>query len=133
MPGSIVHLVVQQRLANYLKDTQAQPYAGLLLADACSPYAAFGSMGPDYLFFSLKEYGTPLDELANFIFGVYDSLRPLIDFCETYVEPVKQGLEDAVAAVDAVLFKGLIVSWPKNAVHAGISRSVPITQKGYPF
>ena len=27
----------------------------------------------------------------------------------------------------------LLVSWPKNAIHAGISRSVPITQKGYPF
>jgi len=25
------------------------------------------------------------------------------------------------------------LSWPKNAIHAGISRSVPITQKGYPF
>lgn len=108
MPGSITHLIVQQRLANYLKDTKANKYADLLLKDPCSPYAAFGSMGPDYLFFSLKEYGTPLDELANFLFGVYDSLRPLIEFYETYVEPVKQGLEDAIAAVDAALFQGLI-------------------------
>jgi hypothetical protein len=108
MPGSVVHLVVQQRLPSYLRELEAIKYAELLLADPCSRYTAFGSMGPDYLFFSLKEYGTPLDELANFIFGAYDSLRPLIEFYETYVEPVKQALEDAVTAVDEVLFKGLI-------------------------
>jgi hypothetical protein len=28
-------------------------------------------MGPDFLFFSVKEYGQPLQDLVNFIFGVY--------------------------------------------------------------
>ncbi len=108
MPGSMVHLIVEQRLPVYLMEFKAEKYAKLLLSDPCSRYSAFGSMGPDYLFFSLKEYGTPLDELVNFIFGVYDSFRPLIEFYETYIEPVKQGLEDAITAVDAALFQGLI-------------------------
>lgn len=108
MPGPITHLIVQQKLPRYLQELKAQDYAKLLLSDPCSRYSAFGSMGPDYLFFSLKEYGTPLDELVNFLFGVYDSLEPIIDFYEKYIEPVKTALDDAVAAVDEVLFKGLI-------------------------
>jgi hypothetical protein len=108
MPGSIVHLVVQQRLPQYLRESKATRYAELLLRDPCSRYTAFGSMGPDFLFFSLKEYGTPLSDLTNFIFGAYDSLRPLIEFYETYVEPVKQGLEDALSAADQAVFNGLL-------------------------
>jgi len=111
MPGPIAHLIVQQRLPYYLRELEgknALKYSQLLLKDPCNCYAAFGSMGPDYLFFSLKEYGTPLDELVNFLFGVYDSLEPFIDFYEKYVEPVKQGLEDAIEVVDEAVFKGLI-------------------------
>lgn len=108
MPGPIVHLIVQQRLPSYLRELKADEYAKLLSVDPCSRYSAFGAMGPDYLFFSLKEYGTPLDELANFLFGVYDSLEPIIEFYEKYIEPVKTALEDAVTAVDEALFKGLI-------------------------
>src|SRR5690606_26507966 len=35
----------------------------------CSPYAAFGAQSPDFLLISLKEYGAPLDEFVNFLFG----------------------------------------------------------------
>ena len=142
MPGSIVHLIVQQRLAGYLLETKADKYAKLLLDDPCSRYSAFGSMGPDYLFFSLKEYGTPLDELANFLFGVYDSMRPLIEFYETYVEPVKQGLEDAITAVDSVLFKGLIgqiqqtadlaIATAEKAVEVLVVKNVDLFYPFYP-
>ena len=108
MPGPIVHLIVQQRLAEYLKgQRKGGEFAKLLEADRCSPYAHFGSMGPDFLFFSLKEYGTPLDELANFIFEVYDALEPLIEFYEDNIEPVVDDIENAITAVDQALFQGL--------------------------
>ena len=108
MPGPIVHLIVEQQLPRYLLrfKNEGKPMADLLDADKCSPYAGFGSMGPDYLFFSLKEYGTPLDELVNFIFGVYDAFEPLIEFYEENIEPVVDDIEDAIAAVDDALFQG---------------------------
>lgn len=111
MPGPIVHLIVQQRLHEYLREfggEAGQEYANLLNADPCSPYASFGSMGPDYFFFSLKEYGTPLDEFVNFIFEVYDAFEPLITFYEDNIEPVINTIEDAIAALDEALFNGLI-------------------------
>jgi hypothetical protein len=107
MPGPVVHLIVQQRLAGALK-TASPALSNLLKGDPCSPYAAFGSVGPDFLFFSVKEYGTKLDELVNFTFAAYDALEPLVEFYETYVEPVEQALEDALTAADQLLFKGLI-------------------------
>src|SRR5688500_10050636 len=81
MAGPIVHLIVQQRMSRPLRQypPDGPDLAKLLDADPCSPYAGFGSMGPDFLFFSLSEYGTPLDELVNFIFTVYDALEPLIE------------------------------------------------------
>ncbi|MCA0757312.1 hypothetical protein KP806_19835 [Paenibacillus sp. N4] len=106
MPSSIVHLIVQQRLSRPLLKEKPD-LADLLRSEPCNPYAAFGSIGPDFLFFSLKEYGTPLDELVNFIFGVYDALEPIRDFYETTIEPVVDDIEDAVAAVDEALFQGL--------------------------
>jgi hypothetical protein len=128
MPGPIVHLVVQQRLPAYLKEFKSIDLAKLLTYDPCNRYAAFGSMGPDYLFFSLKEYGTPLNELVNFIFGVYDSLEPVIDFYETYVEPVKQALEDAISAVDGALFQGLIgqIQQTANLLEASVEKSIEV-------
>lgn len=108
MPGPIVHLIVQQRLAAALRKAHGgKRYADILTGEPCSPYAAFGSMGPDYLFFSLKEYGTPLDDIVNFIFGVYDAFQPLIDFYEQNIEPVVEDIEDAIAAADQALFQGL--------------------------
>lgn len=110
MPGPIVHLIVQQQLSAHLRELggiRGKELADFLDADPCSPYAAFGSMGPDFLFFSLKEYGTPLDEIVNFIFGVYDALEPLISFYEDNIEPVVNDIEDAIAAVDDALFQGL--------------------------
>lgn len=110
MPGPIVHLVVQQRLSSYLRELggeQGRHYADILDADPCSPFAGFGSMGPDFLFFSLKEYQTPLDEFVNFLFEVYDALEPLITFYEDTIEPVVTTIEDAINAVDQALFQGL--------------------------
>ena len=97
-------------LPMYLRElggARGKELADFLDADQCSPYTAFGSMGPDFLFFSLKEYGTPLDELANFIFDVYDALEPLISFYEDNIEPVINDIEDAIAAIDNALFQGL--------------------------
>jgi hypothetical protein len=142
MPGPIVHLVVNQQLPESLRRLKGEQYANLLSKDPCSRYGAFGSMGPDYLFFSLKEYGTPLDELANFIFGVYDSLRPLIDFYEDYVEPVKQQLENAISAVDQALFNGLIsqikqtadltIATAEKAVEAVVVKKIDLFYPFYP-
>jgi hypothetical protein len=104
MPGPIVHLIVQQRLAGALK---ASPLAPLLTSAPCSPYAAFGSIGPDFLFFSRKEYGTPLDELVNFIFGAYDGLEPMTTFYEDHVQPVEQDVENAVFQLDTTAFQNV--------------------------
>jgi len=143
MSGIITHLIVQQRLPGYLRElggNAGEEYSKLLLDDSCSPYEGFGSMGPDFLFFSLKEYGTPLDELVNFVFGVYDSFEPLIDFYEDNIKPIKQGLEDAITAVDQTLFEGLfsqlkttsdlLTTTALNAVAVIINQKVDLF---YPF
>ena len=110
MPGPIVHLQNIQNVPRYLRELgghEGRALAELLEKDPCSPYANFGAQGPDFLVFSLKEYGTPLDEFANFLFGVYDALEPFIDFYETVVEPVADAIDDAITAVDQALFEGL--------------------------
>jgi hypothetical protein len=102
MPGPIVHLIVQQHLESALRRLDNRPagdLADLLRQDPCSPYAGFGSMGPDYLFFSTREYGDAIGDLVNFIFEVYDAIEPFIDFYETTIEPVKQAIEDAITAL----------------------------------
>jgi hypothetical protein len=111
MPGPITHLIVQQRMRRYLPELGGEggkELADILSKTPCSPYAGFGSMGPDFLFFSLKEYGTPLDEITNFIFEVYDALAPLIEFYEKTIGPIETAIDNAVMAVDEVLFQGLI-------------------------
>jgi hypothetical protein len=143
VPGPIVHLIVQQRLAAALqREAQGDKLASLLFAAQCDPYAAFGSMGPDYLFFSLKEYGTPLDELTHFIFGAYDALRPLIDFYEDSIEPIVDDVEDAIDAVDDALFGGLFQQLKatsalasgtlQTAVAAGLTSGVDLFYPFYP-
>lgn len=111
MPGPIVHLLNIQSLPPYLRELggdRGNKLADILAAEPCSPYAGFGAQGPDFLVFSLKEYGTPLDEFANFLFGVYDALEPFIDFYEEVIEPVEDAIDDAVTAVDEALFNGII-------------------------
>src|SRR5688500_1913528 len=104
MPGPIVHLIVQQRLAGQLRRTDGgEEFSDLLRADRCSPYAGFGSMGPDFLFFSVNEYGEGLQDLVHSIFGIYDAREPLIEFYETNIEPVVEEIEDAVEAFDAAV------------------------------
>lgn len=107
MPGPIVHLIVQQRLRATLRRLDAEEHAERLNVDPCDPWAAFGSMGPDFLFFSLREYGTPLDELTNFIFGVYDAFEPLVVFYEQNIEPIEDKIDEAITTVDDALFGGL--------------------------
>ncbi|WP_456845378.1 zinc dependent phospholipase C family protein [Cellulomonas sp. P5_C6] len=111
MPGPIVHLQNIQKVPGYLRElggARGIELADLLDKQPCSPYANFGAQGPDFLVFSLKEYGTPLDEFANFLFGVFDALKPFIDFYESVVEPVEDAIDDAVTAVDQALFQGLL-------------------------
>lgn len=111
MPGPIVHLQTVRGLAPYLREIggdRGRELADLLDADTCSPYTGLGAQGPDFLLFSLTEYGTPLDELVNFLFGVYDALEPFVDFYEQVVAPVEQAVDDAVTAADQALFNGLL-------------------------
>ena len=105
MPGTISHLIVQQRLVSKLSKFSTHN-ENFLEGESC-PYMGFGSMGPDFLFFSLKEYDTPLDELVNFTFKVYDNMEPLITFYEDNIEPVKEEIEDAIENLDELFFKGL--------------------------
>lgn len=89
MPGPIVHLIVQQRLPWRLGSIQGGLYfGGKLASDMCSPYSAFGSIGPDFLFFSRKQQGQQLDDFTKFLFDVYDRLEPLIKFQEQKIDPV---------------------------------------------
>jgi hypothetical protein len=95
-----VHLLVQQRLATSLRRShRSQKLADLLAEEPCSPYAGFGSMGPDFLFFSLREYGDAIADLSNFIFDVYDTIEPIIKFVEETIEPIKTAIDDAVSAL----------------------------------
>ena len=111
MPGPIVHLQNVGGLPPYLRDLGGKhgaQIADLLDADPCSPYAGFGAQGPDFLLFSLKEYGTPLDDLVNSLFKVDDALEPFVDFVEEVIKPVEAAIEKAVDAVDQAVFDGLI-------------------------
>jgi hypothetical protein len=109
MPGTITHLIIQQKLPSYLKEfDKTQQYAKLLEKDPRSTYTAFGSMGPDFLFFSKNDYGDAIGDFVGFIFDVYDALEPLIDFYEENIAPVVDAIEDAVNALDQVVLDGLI-------------------------
>lgn len=109
MPGTITHLIIQQMLPSYLMEfDKSTKFSALLEEDPRSTYTAFGSMGPDFLFFSMNEYGEAIENLVGFIFGVYDSLEPLINFYEENIEPVKQKIDDAISSLDKILFDGLI-------------------------
>jgi hypothetical protein len=106
-------------------------------------------MGPDFLFFSLKEYGTPLDEFVNDLFEVYDAFQPFIDFYEKNIEPVEHKLEQAARTADEALFRGVfgdieqtastISAALKTKVEALVAQNidpfyfyVPNVQKGIP-
>ncbi len=109
MPGTITHLIIQQKLPSYLKEfDKTQRFATLLDKDPRSTYTAFGSMGPDFLFFSKNDYGEGLGDFIGFIFDVYDALEPLIDFYEENIEPVMAQIDAAINALDAALLDGLI-------------------------
>jgi hypothetical protein len=66
-----------------------------------------GVWGRTFCFFSLKEYGTPLDDFTNKLFDVYDQFQPFINFYEDNIEPVYDDLEEAVITADKVLFRNL--------------------------
>lgn len=112
MPGPITHLIVQQRLAERLRRTaismkQPPDLADLLATDPCSPYAGFGSMGPDFLFFSMREYPGPLGDLTNFLFDAYDALEPFIEFYEENVKPIADAIDDVTTFIDETFFAGV--------------------------
>ncbi|MGO0658891.1 hypothetical protein [Bacillus mycoides] len=108
MPGSIVHLLIQRQMYPYLLDKEEKKYANLLKEDICSPYTGFGSIGPDFLFFSMREYGDAPAELINFYFKIYDTLEPFIEFYEKNVKPIEDAVEDAETWVDEKIFDGLL-------------------------
>lgn len=108
MPGPIVHLIVQQSLSRELRAVvNGAECAQILEAEPCSPYAAFGSMGPDFLFFSMKEYGPEAAALTNAIFAIYDAFEPLIVFYNRTIVPVVTAIEDALRRLDEAAFQGL--------------------------
>ncbi|WP_248925968.1 zinc dependent phospholipase C family protein [Paenibacillus hamazuiensis] len=107
MPGSIVHLIVQQRLKQTLVSQGDTVFSKLLGNDPASPYAAFGSIGPDFLFFSAKEYGDALSGFVNSVFKVYDAIEPIIDFFEETIGPVADAIDEAESWVDDTIFRGL--------------------------
>ena len=87
--------MIQQRLAGALAQ---QGNAGAILSMTLSnggngTFGAFGSIGPDFLFFSMREYGLELQDFTNFIFGVYDALEPFGEFYEKTIEPVVETVE----------------------------------------
>ncbi|MBA3870003.1 MAG: hypothetical protein H0X30_12725 [Anaerolineae bacterium] len=112
MPGPIVHLIVEQRLQQRLRRTanqlgQPEDLADLLAADPCSPYSGFGSMGPDFLFFSTREYGQAIGDLTNFVFKAYDALEPFIDFYEATVQPIVDAVDSVTTFIDQTFFEGV--------------------------
>ncbi|MBR0640323.1 MULTISPECIES: zinc dependent phospholipase C family protein [Bacillus] len=107
MPGPIVHLLVQSELSNYLSDYSPE-YSKLLKEDKCSPYTGFGSIGPDFLFFSMKEYGKGPQKFINFYFKIYDALEPLIKFYEDNIKPAKEKIDEINNWVDEKAFHGLL-------------------------
>lgn len=112
MPGPIVHLIVQQRLAAHLRQNAIlmglpTDLADLLDAEPCSPYSGFGSMGPDFLFFSMREYGSIIGNFTNFIFDAYDALEPYIKLYKDAIEPIVDAINSVATSIDNALFAGL--------------------------
>jgi hypothetical protein len=100
MPDSIVHLIVQQRLGDdplAAYGAAGHPYVDLLRAEPCSPYASFGSQGPDFLWFSVREYGDAIAKFTHFVFKVYRAFEPLITF---YMAPIVHPPMSSAADVD---------------------------------
>ncbi|MDX6698624.1 MAG: hypothetical protein QOE65_2021 [Solirubrobacteraceae bacterium] len=108
MPGPITHLIVERRLGDALRAQGAPDLADLLDPGSCSAFPGFGSIGPDFLFFSVKEYSTDLQDLVNFVFGVYDDIEPLIDFYDNTVGKLVKEIEQGVRAIDMALLGGVI-------------------------
>jgi Zinc dependent phospholipase C len=108
MPASITHLIVQQKLKNNLNPQ----YKNLLKGFETNPYANFGSIGPDFLFFTVLEYGIPgTDAFLEMFFKFYDALVPLIEFKNEVKEKVETEIiapiEANLAAIDETFFKGI--------------------------
>ncbi|MEC0128480.1 zinc dependent phospholipase C family protein [Paenibacillus pabuli] len=108
MPGPITHLIVQQKLATYLHEMRRPDLAKMLRDQPCSPYTGFGSIGPDFLFFSMKEYGPDFANLINTYFEIYETLQPFIDFYEKHVKPMEEKIDEGINWIDEKLFHGLL-------------------------
>jgi hypothetical protein len=110
MPGSVTHLIIQQRLEAALAQQggSGAQLANLLAADRTSKFTAFGSIGPDFLFFSLREYGHHLQDYFNFVIDVYDALEPFIEFYDENIKPIKTAIDDFGNQIDQTFFKGLV-------------------------
>jgi len=113
MPGSITHLIVQRRLPGYLAQLppalqpQGSQYAQLLLNDPNSPYTGFGSMGPDFLFFSTADYGPNLEGLIHFLFKVFDVLEPIIT---SYNQNVEIPIQNLMTQIGQAVFPANLIS-----------------------
>lgn len=100
MPGTMTHLILQQRLPQALREvTGPSALVDLLEGDRCSPYTTFGSMGPDFLFFSVREYGDGLSRLVDFIIRAYDVLEPIVDFIGQIETRVEETIRDIYSAL----------------------------------
>jgi hypothetical protein len=108
MPGPISHLIVQRRLGNALNaagDPQGVAFANQLLGDHCSPYTAFGAIGPEFLLFCAKDYGDAAAHLVNGTLAVYDAMGPLLDAVSQTVAPAQTAIQTALTNLDQTLFQ----------------------------
>ena len=108
MPASITHLIIQQRMKNNLNP----PFKALLNGFETNPYANFGSIGPDFLFFTIKEYGIQgTDNYLNMLFKFYDALEPFIEFKNKIDDKVEENIIDPIEnfaiSIDQNFFNGI--------------------------
>ena len=113
MPASITHLIIQQKLKS-APGLQPQ-YSALLNGNDTNPYSNFGSIGPDFLFFSVGEYSNPgVDQFLGYVFQAYDALEPFIAFkdqiADTINSTVVAPLQSAAHTIDQNVFQGIFAS-----------------------
>ncbi len=102
MPGPCIHYIISKKVPNELVERLGPKYlnvANALTSKRDKPYLSFGSVGPDFLFFHLKDANPVLADLANLYLDIADFIE---DFREKLLELIPDELIQLAQAIDAV-------------------------------
>lgn len=129
MPGPAIHYLISQKVPDDILERLGGPYEHVSNAMAGDiPYTSFGSVGPDFLFFHLKDLHPALNEFVKVYYDVAEFIEEfrqkivdlvpdeLIELAQTienlqnqvaqrsvYLTELREGLLDAKQVLDGLL------------------------------